>query len=78
MLSLYIRYRDIEASTNISASQAARSNCKAPHALDLSTTTKNNSENKGSAAFKAMIIGAKSFLSMTPSVDAGAKVVTDG
>jgi hypothetical protein len=49
-----------------------------PHALDLSIMTKNSMDNKGSAAFSAMIVGARRFLSMKLCGAVGAEVVSDG
>jgi len=48
-----------------------------PHALNLSITIKNNMDIKGSAAFSAIIVGARRFLSMKLCGAAGAKAGSD-
>jgi hypothetical protein len=47
-----------------------------PHALDLSIMIKNKMDKNGSAAFSAMIIGARRFLSI--KLFAAVGVVSDG
>ena len=49
-----------------------------PHALDLNIMIKNNMDKNGSAAFSAMIIGARRFLSIKLFGAVGAEVVSDG
>ncbi len=49
-----------------------------PHALDLSIVIKNNMDNKRSAGFSAMIVGARRFLSIKLCGAVGAKAGSDG
>jgi hypothetical protein len=46
----------------------------APHPIDLRATTRNNSENKGRATFKAIMVGARKLFSLNSCGDGGAKV----
>ncbi len=67
-----LRLRAFDAELEIAIAKAT------PHALDLSIMIKNNMDNKRSAGFSAMIVGARRFLSIKLCGAVGAKVGSDG